>query len=90
MESLELNCGGRGIGPASDRPLALAVSALAQATPADALLAFSDAVEGFALRPSWLNARKVEAAMLALRHHEGRLDHLPAAAEPPAEEPVAC
>lgn len=90
MESLELHYGSRGIDSANDRPLALAVSALAQATPADALLALSDAVEGFAHHPSRLNARKVEAAMLALRHHEGRLDHLPATAERSACERVAC
>jgi hypothetical protein len=51
------------------QPLSLAVTALQRASPADACLALQEAVESYAQRPSDMNARKIEASLLAVRHH---------------------
>jgi hypothetical protein len=54
------------------QPLSLAVTALQRASPADACLALQEAVESYAQRPSDINARKIEASLVALRHHVRR------------------
>jgi len=58
---------------AQEVPFSLAITALEKAaTPAEVVLAFKDAAAGFARTPNAQNARKVEATMLALRHHRQR------------------
>lgn len=58
---------------AEEPPFSLAITALElAATPDEVVLAFKDAAAGFARTPNAQNARKVEATMLALRHHRQR------------------
>jgi hypothetical protein len=69
MEGHELAFADGGNGAAIEPQLALAVTALESATPAEALFAFEDAAAVFARQPNALNAHKVELTMRALRHH---------------------
>lgn len=72
---------GDALGPIRDgRPLALAMTALQQATRDEVMLAFRDAAQGFALAPSADNAQKVALTMLAVRRHHERGRSAPAGA----------
>jgi hypothetical protein len=51
-------------------PLHLAITALGQASVREARCAFREAVHAYSLRPSAVNALKVEAAALALREQQ--------------------
>jgi len=66
---------------AEELPFSLAIMALEKAaTPDEVILAFKDAAAGFARAPNARNARKVEATMVALRHHRQQAAAVAAAA----------